>query len=425
MSGNLERAEALLTKHPEVATDSIYTAAILGDDAGVRRFLDADASLATRKDGPHEWDALTYLCFSRYLRLDRNRSQGFVAAAGALLDAGSSPNTGWWEKSHGPKPEWECALYGAAGVAHHPELTRLLIERGADPNDGEVTYHSPEAYDNRALEVIVGSGKLTPDSLATMLLRKHDWHDFDGSVFLLEHGADPNRLTHWLRTPMQHAMARDNDIDIIKAVLDHGGNPSFPPGPMPPISIAVSRGRGDVLRELAIRGIPIDLTGVERLIAACALDDAAAIEALVSSEPELVAELLSDGGRLLAEFAGVGNAEGVGRLLDLGVGVAERYHGDGYFDIAPSSTALHVAAWRAQHSTVNLLIERGAPVEVKDGAGRTPIALAIKACVDSYWSYRRSPESVQALLDAGASADGIGIPTGYPDIDALLEAASK
>jgi hypothetical protein len=31
-------------------------------------------------------------------------------------------------------------LYGAAGVAHHADMTRLLIDRGADPNDEETPY---------------------------------------------------------------------------------------------------------------------------------------------------------------------------------------------------------------------------------------------------------------------------------------------
>ena len=55
-----------------------------------------------------------------------------------------------------------------------------------------------------------------------------------------------------------------------------------------------------------------------------------------------------------------------------------------------------------------------------DGWGRTPLQLAVKACVDSYWTDRRSPHSVRALLEAGASKDGIAVPTGYDEIDALL-----
>ena len=37
------------------------------------------------------------------------------------------------------------ALYGAAGVIHDPELTRVLLEAGANPDDGESPYHATEA----------------------------------------------------------------------------------------------------------------------------------------------------------------------------------------------------------------------------------------------------------------------------------------
>src|SRR5439155_1487284 len=138
-------------------------------------------------------DALLNLCFSKYLRLDRTRSEGFVRAAQALLDAGASANTGWYEMNHQPNPEWESALYGAAGVAHHAELTRLLLERDADPNDEEVPYHAPETHDNAALKVLVESGKLNADSLGMMLLRKTDWHAYEGIKRLPGRGIAPNR----------------------------------------------------------------------------------------------------------------------------------------------------------------------------------------------------------------------------------------
>jgi len=112
----------------------------------------------------------------------------------------------------------------------------------------------------------------------------------------------------------------------------------------------------------------------------------------------------------------------VRHLLDLGVPVAALYAGDGYFDISQDSTALHVAAWRARPAVVQLLIERGAPLNVRDGEGRTPLALAVKACVDSYWTYRRTPESVRALLEAGAAVSGVLYPSGYGEVDALLKA---
>ncbi|PYU60413.1 MAG: hypothetical protein DMG56_15945, partial [Acidobacteria bacterium] len=80
-SGTLEQAEAILAAYPGVSTSDIHAAAILGDDAGVLRFLALDPQNATVKGGPRGWDALTHLCFSRYLRLDRPRSDGFVRAA--------------------------------------------------------------------------------------------------------------------------------------------------------------------------------------------------------------------------------------------------------------------------------------------------------------------------------------------------------
>ena len=418
--GSLERAEAILSAHPEVASASIHTAAILGDDATVRRFLALDPSNATAKANPYGGDALVYLCLSKYLRLDKTRTDGFLRAATALLDAGADPNTGFW--TTGQHPEFETALYGAAGVAHHPEMTRLLLERGADPNDGEVTYHAPETHDNAALKILVESGKLTADSLATMLLRKADWHDFDGIKYLLEHGADPNRMTHWKLTALHQALRRDNDLQNIEVMLDHGADPTLQNqvDGKSAISIAVRRGRGDVLALFERRGIPIELDGVERLIAACARNDAAGVRSIAESEPQRIREILAQGGKLLAEFAGTWNTNGVRHLLDLGVPITTLYEGDGYFDIAKDSTALHVAAWKAHPPTVKLLIERGAPVDAKDGKGRTPLALAVKACVDSYWTEIRSPESVEALLRAGASVSGVTFPCGYAEVDELL-----
>lgn len=427
-SGTLERAEAILAAHPEIASSDIHMAAMLGDDAAVSRFLALDAANATAKGGLDGWDALTHLCFSRYLRLDRARSAGFVRAAEALLDAGASANTGWFEMNHQPRPEWESVIYGAAGVARHPELTQLLLDRGADPNDEETPYHAPETYDITIVKILVESGKLTDDSLTTMLLRKADWHDYDGITFLLEHGADPNRMTRWGLTALHQALRRDNDLKNIEAMLDNGADPTLRNrlDGRSAVAMAARRGRGDVLDLLERRGVPIELQGVDQLIVACAKSDDATVRSVAESEAQLISEVLAEGGTLLARFAGNANTDGVRLLLDLGVDVAALYEdGDIYFDIAKDSTALHVAAWRAWHGTVRFLIERGAPIDATDGKGRTPLALAVRACVDSYWTHRRSPESVDALLRAGASVSGINFPSGYAEVDELLRSHQK
>lgn len=427
--GTLEAAEAVLAAHPEIAGASIHVAAILGDDAAVRRFIAADPKSVTKKEAPYDGDALVYLCLSKYLRLDKTRSEAFLRAATSLLDAGADPNTGFTAKDE--YGDFETALYGAAGVAHHAELTRLLLERGADANDNETFYHAPETYDNAALKVLVESGKMRADLLAGMLLRKADWHDYEGIKYLLEHGADPNRMTMWGYTALHATLRRDNALRNIELMLDHGADPTiktvteiaahFPrvDGQRSAVSVAAHRGRGDVLETMERRGIAMEFSGVDRLIVACARNDATAASAIAKREPQLVQELLAAGGRLLAEFAG-NNSDGVRLLLDLGVFVDALYDGDPYFDIAKDSTALHVAAWKAWPKTVKLLIERGANVNAQDAKDQTPLMLAVRACVDSYWTNRRSPESVEALLKAGASVDGVDYPSGYAEVDELL-----
>lgn len=419
-SGTLDQANGILRFHPNVAQASMHAAAMLGDADAVRAFLERDPATAAAKGGPFDCDALTYLCFSRYLRLDRDRSESFLRAARLLLEAGAPANTGWIETiDHpNPRPVLESAIYGAAAVARNAELTRLLLQHGADPNDEETPYHVPETYDNTILRILMDSGKLNPQSLATLLLRKCDWHDHDGVVMLLENGADPNRLTVWGYTALHQALRRDNRLITIERLLDHGADPNLTSRDgMPAAAIAAHRGRGDALDLFDNRGLLTPLTGAFGLLAACARDQ----KDRLADYPEEAKLLLAHGGSLLAQFAGVGNAAGVRNLLDLGVSPNALFReGDGYYGIARNSTALHVAAWRGWPAVVKLLIDRGADVSALDGQGRTVLQLAVKACVDSYWVSRRSPDSVRFLLEAGASTQGIALPTGYDEIDQLL-----
>ncbi|MBC7840721.1 MAG: ankyrin repeat domain-containing protein [Gemmatimonadaceae bacterium] len=422
-SGTLAEANALLAAHPELATLDIHVAAILGDDTTVVRCLQHDASLSTATTAPYGWDALTHLCFSRYLRLDPSRSEGFVRAAQALLDAGADPNTGFFETDHQPAPERESVLYGAAGVAHHEALTRLLLARGADPNDEETPYHAPEGYELGAFRALLETRRMTAASLATMLLRKSDWHDLDGMKLALEFGATASGVSRWGRSPLAHAIRSDNRAAIVELLLDHGADPTVPEYGMTPFVMAAWAGRDDLLDSFSRRDFITQWNQIDGVIGAIAHGDAEHVATILQLAPTLIDTLREHAPMLMVRYAGVGNVAGITLLLDLGipVDVAEP-QGDGYHDRAPHATALHVAAWRARHALVALLIARGADVNVRDGRGRSPLMLAVRACVDSYWVDEQSTASIAALLAAGASVVGVPYPSGYADADALLAA---
>lgn len=422
--GSLDEAEQLLLAHPEIATSDIHTAAITGNVALVRQLLADDAANAQAVSEPYGGNALVYLCLSKYLQQCHARSDDFIQAATALLEAGANANTGFMVA--GPYPGYETPLYGAAGVAHHAGLTKLLLAYGAEPNDEEAVYHSPETYDNAAMQLLVETGRLTKENLSMMLIRKIDWHDYNGLQYLLDHGADPNgeRKRGW--HALHHSLKRANVLPFIALLLERGADPLLASNGFTPVMMAACEGRNDVLKLFAQKEIPVQLEGLYQLIAACAMNDSDAVKKIVNESPTLVTQALAMGGELLARFSVCGNAAGVQQLLNLGVPVQEPYRGgDGYYGIPIGSLAIHVAAWRGFPAVVNVLIAAGSPVDVPDKNGKTPLALAVKACVDSYWTERRSPDSVKALLNAGASPQSVPYPCGYDEVDALLAAKRK
>ena len=377
-SGTLEEAEAILAAHPEVADGDISIAAVLGDSDRVRRMLVEDARRATARGGPYGWDALTYLCFSRYLRI--RGGDRFVEAAEALLDAGAESNTGCFESQH--EPTFESVLYGAAGVAHHAGLTRLLLARGADPNlGGEVAYHAPEGFDDEAMKAVVMSGRLADAGLTTMLHRKLDWTDEGGVRWLLEHGADANGVSAWGDRALHHSLARDNALPLLEALMDFGADPLLT-APLrdgrSAVAVAARAGRADALELFQQRGFPIELDGDDAFFAAVSRGDREGAGGFVAAEPGIVQRLESSQPGVVATLAGAGNTTATSFALDLGFPL--------------SVDALSVAVWRERTETVRLLLARGAPVSA------SVLSLAELALTEtSEWTPHHSREILDAL----------------------------
>ena len=137
-----DHAEALLALDPELGRERLDAALVLGEAERVRAALAREPGLATQPLGERDWLPLLYPCHSAFL--GGERTDGLVACARALLDAGADPDSSWKHPEFGDLG----ALYGAAGVAHEPRMTALLLDAGANPDDNESVYHSTETGDD-------------------------------------------------------------------------------------------------------------------------------------------------------------------------------------------------------------------------------------------------------------------------------------
>ena len=107
-----------------------------------RELLDSDPAQPSLVGGPHGWEPLLYLTYSR-VPLAPGRSA--VGVARLLVEHGADPNAGYlWEGLVPPFTALTGALGGGGTIPEHPErlgLARLLLEAGADANDGQALYN--------------------------------------------------------------------------------------------------------------------------------------------------------------------------------------------------------------------------------------------------------------------------------------------
>jgi Ankyrin repeats (3 copies) len=154
-----------------------------------------------------------------------------------------------------------------------------------------------------------------------------------------------------------------------------------------------------------------------RFLVCCLLGHRTDALEIAAQNPGLVASLPDADLELPARYCWETNTniEAVRLMLDAGFPIAHPETSHGY-------TPLHNAAWAGSGDLVDLLLERGHPVDIVDPRYHaTPLGFAIHDCLVE----KRHPEGefgrvVKALIDAGSPWDPKMYPTGDVRIDEML-----
>ena len=400
------RAARMLAANPEIAGYGFATAVVLGDATRVREALTPDPAVATRPDARTGWTPLHVACASRWHRLDPARAPGLVEVARLLLDAGADPAG----RTRGPRADWtplRCAVAGAA----NPDIVRLLLDRGAVPDDHDLYLACFGDDDRESLRLLLG--RATDVSETTALSAPISTGDIEAVRMLLDAGANPNQPmpADLLGTghgtgatwPAAYAAVQFGcDPELLDLLLARGADPNAAgPDDRSPYRVAISQGRADLAAVLRRHGARDDATAVERFLSACLRRDQAGARQLIAEDPGLVDRLTEDERGAIELAAERGDTEAVRLMLDLGFPLDARRGDHG-------STALHAAAYAGSAETVRLLLARGADIEARDITwDSTPLEWAK---VGSGLRPRTSPDpdwaaTVRILLDAGASTE--------------------
>lgn len=399
-SGRRDRAERLLALHPGVARANFHASLVAGEAAAIDSVLDAEPTLATAAGGPRGWLPIHYVCHSA-MAGDPVRETGLVAIARRLLALGADANTRFPWGHHGVKRP---VLWGAVAATRSLSLARVLLDAGADPNDGVTLPLAAGAGNIAALELLVacGADPNTPwatNGAAPLYEMLHWSGTSDGARWLLDHGADPDPVFPANGETPLHVVAANGNLDLADAFVRRGADVARPRADgRTPYAIAELNGRREMAEWLAAHGAARDLTDVDRLVAACSRGDRAAVDAMLEAQPTLASQI---GDEHYGPFYRAAEHDDVAALDAM---LACGFDPDRP-DESIGKTSLHVAAMEGWPDAVRLLLARGASVTVRDREFKaTPLIWAAEG--SRTWREGRDHVGVgRLLIDAGSPAD--------------------
>jgi ankyrin repeat protein len=297
---------------------------------------------------------LIAVTFSTLIRFERFAPQ-LRRAAQTLLEAGADVNATWINPIFPDSPL--TALYGAAGLNHDAEMTRILLAHGANPDDNESLYHAVETTDLTCARLLLEAGATVRGTNAAA--RVLDFDNLEGLKLLLAHGGEPR---------LHHAIVRRRSAEHVRELLKAGA----------PTEGAWKLAMLSGLPHLAALLPEEPLTDTERFIAACAAADRTEATRLRASLPLVFESMTAHQLGCLPHMAQSGRNEAVQLMVELGWPIETKggdiggnalnnavFRGD-----APLTRFLlaHGADWRGRHNyndnvvgTLSFMSRNGTP----------------------------------------------------------------
>jgi ankyrin repeat protein len=414
-------AKAMLDAHPDIVEYSIHTAAAVADAARVAAFLRADRNAVTRATQPDGTEPIVYAVLADIKRALGVPEAACVETVRVLLDAGASANA---SVPLDDATQRIPILYFPS-AANQVEVARLLLERGAQVNDGESVYHAAQHNHRDVLALLLHHGadlsgrhESVGNTPLYFLATHRESNPITplvtlGMQWLLEHGADPNVPSYITPShkgvpglselPLHRVVASGRDASIAKMLVDHGAQ------------IDATRGDGRTAYAMAVRtgnvsaadylaSVGADTTrvsAIDRLLGACTRADEPAARAIIAEHPDLLETMSAEDRQALRFAIDDDREEAVSLMLSLGWPLTDEGEWGG--------TPLHLAAWHGKVHFVEQLLHHGAPVNARDSQyGSSPIAWAAHGSVNAPGDTPGARDAdyvriVHLLLDAGAT----------------------
>ncbi|MBW3621971.1 MAG: ankyrin repeat domain-containing protein [Armatimonadetes bacterium] len=303
----------------------------------------------------------------------------YLIERGAVVDAHAAAGLGMIDRLRELLDADPSLVHAKGGDGYRPlhfaedrEIMDLLLERGADLNARDLDHHGTAAQ----------------------------WaiHKPEKLRYLVDHGAETDIFIACVLGDMDLAKAALNaDPDALSARI--GKEPYTAPGghayaytlgyAARPLLLAAEHGHTKLLDYLLSRSTP-----AQRLLLACGRADEAAVDALLAEQPDLAQTLPPEEMSFIADMAWKNRLDAVRLMLRAGFDVDAK----GLHD----STALHRAAMHGFLKMVDLLLEHGASLEVKNEFEGTPLTACVWGSVHVRDKTGDYPACVERMIAAGA-----------------------